>query len=384
VVSAQIALSLMLLVGAGLLIRSFQELLAVQPGFQPEHVLTARVNLPGSGYEGPQRTAFFQQAIQELQAMPEVRSASAVDFLPFSGPAVGTSFLIEGRPTPLAGQVPMTTVRTVLPGFFPTMGIALLRGREFEERDTAETRRVYVVSEAMVREHFPSQDPLGQRIVVQLNDEVPGEIIGVVADIKDSTLDGEARPTVYYVHTQMQRSFMTLVVRATGDPSGIGKALTSVIQSLDPNQPVADVRVMDEVIARTNSQRRFQTWLLTAFAALALGLATIGVYGVMSYSVVQRTHELGVRMAIGAERGDVLWLVLRQGMFIAGAGLVLGIGGAFAVTRAMSSLLYNVAPTDPLTFALVALLLAATAALAMYVPARRATKLDPMVVLRYE
>jgi putative ABC transport system permease protein len=384
VVSAQIALSLMLLIGAGLLIRSFEQLLAVQPGFEPEQLLTARVNLPRSQYEGPQRSAFFREAIERIAGLPEVRSASAVSALPFSGPAVGTGFRVQGRPEPAAGEGPTTTVRSVFPGFFQTMGIRLLRGREFDQRATADTPRVYVVSEALARAHFPNQDPLGQRIIVQLFDEIPGEIIGVVADIKDSSLDGESGPAVYYVHPQLAFNSMTLVLRAAGEPAGLDRELTNIIHELDSNLPVSDVRVMDEVISRTNAERRFQTWLLTGFAVLALALATIGVYGVMSYSVAQRTHELGVRMAIGAQRSDVLRLVLRQGMIIAGAGLVLGLGGAFAVTRAMSSLLYNVTPTDPLTFGFVALLLAATAALAMYVPARRATRVDPMVVLRYE
>ncbi len=383
-VMAEVALSLLLLIGAGLLIRSFQRLTAVNPGFQTENLLTARVTLPGSQYQPAQRVAFFRQAVERIATLPGVRSASAVSWLPFGGMRSATGFIIEGRPKPAPGERPVTDVRTVLPNYFRTMGIPLLRGRDFTERDTAEAPRPFVINQALAQKYWQNEDPIGKRIAVHMGDAVLGEIVGIVADIKDQTLDGQILPTVFYPHSHLTYSGMTLVVRATGDVSGLARSVTGVVRSLDPNQPVADIRTMNEVLAASVSRQRFNMLLLVVFAGLAAILAAVGIYGVMSYAVAQRTHEIGVRIAIGAQRGDVLRLVLRQGLMLAAGGAALGLAGAVALTHLMEALLYGVKPTDPWTFATVTALLMAVALFAAYLPALRATRVDPMEALRYE
>jgi len=383
-VVAEISLSLVLLIGAGLLIRSFARLTAVNPGFETGRLLTARVTLPGRNYQPQQRVAFFRDAIQRLKALPGVRSVSAVSWLPFGGRRSATGFNIEGRPKPGPGENPVTDVRTIHPNYFRTMGIPLLRGRDFTERDTAEAPRTFVINQALTRKYWPNEDPIGQRIAVFMGDQVFGEIVGIVADIKDQTLDANVLPTVFYAHPHLTYGSMTLVVRATGDPAALAKAVTGVVRSLDPNQPVADIRAMEEVLSETVSRQRFNMLLLMVFAGVAVALAAVGVYGVMAYSVAERRHEIGVRMAVGARQGDVLRLVLGQGLLLALAGAALGLAGAAALTRLMASLLFEVKPTDPLAFAAATLVLAAVALLACYLPARRASRVDPLTALRYE
>ena len=384
-VALEVALSLVLLIGSGLLIRSFVQLTGVNPGFQPENLLTARVLLPGSQYDGRKRVDFFQRALQRIEPLPGVRAASAISFLPFGDLRSATGFTIQDRPEPAPGQRPVTDVRVVHPNYFRTMGTPLLKGRDFDRRDTPDSPRVFVINQALARKYWPDEDPIGKKISVAMDDENPyGEIIGIVADVKDQKLDADVLPTVFYPHAHLQMSIMSVVVRIAGDPAPVAQALTQVIRSLDPNQPVAEVRLMEEVISASVLRQRFNMVLLAVFAGTALVLAAVGIYGVMSFFVTQRTHEMGIRMALGARRGDVLGLVLRQGMAVALIGVALGLSGAFVMTRALSSLLFSVKATDPITFSGVSLLLALVALAAIYFPARRATKVDPMIALRYE
>ncbi|HWS54266.1 MAG TPA: ABC transporter permease [Pyrinomonadaceae bacterium] len=385
-VVTEVALALVLLVGAGLMLKSFARLQSVSPGFEPEGVLTMRVVLPGSKYNEPQKvTAFFRQAVERLRSLPGVESAAAVSFLPLTGPAAATRFNITGRPEPPPEQNPVTDVRVTDENFFRVMRIPLLRGRTYDEREAMEARRVVVVNEALARKYFPGEDPIGQRILVRMRpDQEPTEIVGVVGDVKHKGLDAEANPTVYWPHPELPYNGMSLVVRAKGDPATLGAAAQREIQALDPEQPVADVRTMTQWMAESIGRARFSAQLLAVFAVLALVLATVGIYGVISYSVTQRTHELGVRIALGAQRSDVLRLVVGQGLALAAIGLATGLAGAFGLTRLMRSLLYEVSTTDPLTYAGLSLFLLLVALAACYIPARRATKVDPMEALRYE
>ena len=384
-VIVEVALSLFLLIGAGLLIRSFSALTAVDAGFQPDHLLTARVLLPGTRYPVPRRIAFFQQALARFEALPGVRSASAINFLPFGGDGSATKFDVQGRPPARPGEYLTADVRVVEPNYFRTLGIPIVRGRDFAARDSAEAPRVFLISQALARKYFPQEDPIGKRISVAMDDTNPfGEIVGIVGDIRDSALEREPTPTVYYPHPHLVYPFMTFVVRTAMDPAAAAGGITGVIRALDPNQPVAEVRLMDDVIANSLARRRFNMLLLAVFAGLALVLAAVGIYGVMSYAVTQRTQEIGVRMAIGAQQRDVLRMILRHALAIAAVGLALGVAGALLLTKAMAGLLYAVKPADPVTFAIVPGLLLAVAAAAAWLPARRAARVDPLVALRHE
>ncbi|MBA3438660.1 MAG: ABC transporter permease [Pyrinomonadaceae bacterium] len=385
-VVAEVALALVLLVSAGLLIKSFMRLQAVDAGFDEKNILTMRVTLPASKYpEENQRIRFFKQTVERLETLPGVRSVGAISFLPFTGPGAATSFTIEGRPAPAAGDSPVTDVRVTDDNYLRTMNIALLRGRTFTEQEATEKRGVVVINEAMVRKYFPGEDPIGKRIIVNMSDTPePTEIIGVVRDVKQQTLDEEVKAMVYWPHPQLAYSSLTLVMRTESDPLSLATAARRGIQAIDQDQPIADVRTMEQWLATSIARARFNTLLLGLFASVALLLAAIGIYGVMAYSVTQRTHEIGIRMAFGAEGRDVLRLVLGQGMTLVAIGIALGLLGAFAATRVLASLLYGVSATDPMTFTIIPLLLVTVAFIANYIPARRATKVDPMVALRYE
>jgi putative ABC transport system permease protein len=385
-VVAEVGLALVLLVGAGLMIKSFLRLQAVDPGFDAANLLTMRVQLPAAKYpEEAQRVAFFRQAAAEFRTLPGVRSVSAVSALPFADLGAATSFFVEGRPAPPPGAEPGTDVRVVDEEYFRTMNIPLVAGRTFTAQEGAEDRKVAVINEAMVRRYFPGENPIGQRISVEMWDEPhPTEIIGVVGDARYKELEGELRPMVYFTHPQLVYSSMTLILRTTGEPERLGPAARQRILAIDKDQPVADIRTMESWLAESIARTRFGTLLLGAFACLALTLAAAGIYGVMSYSVAQRQSEIGVRMALGARALDVLRLVIGQGLALVLAGVVLGLLGALALTRVIASLLYGVSATDPLTFGIIVLLLTLVSIVACFIPARRASRVDPLVALRYE
>jgi putative ABC transport system permease protein len=383
-VISEVALALALLIGAGLLIRSFSRLQSVDPGFNANNMLTMRVSLPGRKYQQDrQRIDFFRQAVERIQALPGVESAGAVRFLPFAGPYAGTGMEIEGRPKTLPGQRTITGVVVSDKYYFQTMQIPLKRGRSFTDQEATEMRHVVIVNESFVRKYFANEEPLGKRTVINMKDDnQPCEIIGVVGDSKHSGLDAEVEPVSYWPHPELAYSGMTFVIRTKGDASTVAAAARGVIQSMDPQQPVADVQTMASLLSKSVARARFNTLLLAIFAGVALLLAAVGIYGVMAFSVEQRTHEIGVRMALGARRGDVVALVLRQGMTLAVAGVGVGLVGSFLLTRFLKTLLFNVEATDPLIFTGLALALIAVSALACYIPARRATRVDPMTALR--
>ena len=385
-VVAEVALALVLLIGAGLLIRSFARLQAVDPGFNASNLLTMRVSLPGRKYDNDEkRLTFFRQALERMQTLPGVESVGAVSFLPFAGPGAGTSVEIEGRPKLPPGQSLTTGVLVTDLHYFRTMQIPLKRGRLFTEQEATEMRHVVVINEAFANKHFPNEEPLGKRITIAMkNENLPCEIIGIVADSKFTTLDSPVEPMSYWPHPELAYSGMTLVLRTKGDAASMANPARETIRALDSEQPVSDVRTMESLLAKSVSRARFNTLLLAVFALVALLLAGVGIYGVMSYSVAQRTHELGIRMALGARQNDVLQLVLRQGMKLSLLGVAIGLGAAFGLTRLLTTLLFGVQATDPLTFAGIALLLTGIALLACYLHARRETKVDPMIALRYE
>ncbi|HVG21877.1 MAG TPA: ABC transporter permease [Blastocatellia bacterium] len=386
-VVGEVALALVLLASAGLLVKSFARLQKVDAGFNADNVLTMVVRLPGGKYrEDQQMVAFFRQARERIAALPGVSSVGMVNFLPlYGGLGSNTGFTIEGRPTPPPGQELGTNVRVSDRGYFGAMGIPLLRGRNFTDLEDSEARHVVLISEAMARQRFPGEDPIGKRIRVMMFEKPnPTEIIGVVGDVRYDSLTDEAEPTVYFPHPELTYEFMTLVIRTTGDPSEMAPAVRGELRAIDPDQPVSDLRTMNQVMSDTVGRARFNTLLLGLFAGLATLLAAVGIFGVMNYSVTLRAHEIGIRMALGAQPGGVLMLILRQGLALTLAGIVIGLAGGLALTRVLSGLLFGVGATDPTTFAVMVLLLAVVSLVACYIPARRATRVDPLIGLRYE
>ncbi len=385
-VVVEVALALMLLIGAGLFIRSFARLQAVDPGFNAENVLTMKVGLPGRKYDTERkRIDFFREAIARMQALPGVESAGATSFLPFVVPHAGTTVEIDGRPKLPPGQGLSTGVIVTDANFFRTMQIPLKRGRLFSGQEATDMRHVVVINEAFARKHFPGEDPLGKRLVIYMKDDnQPCEIIGIVGDSKHLNLDAEIEPVSYWPHPELTYNTMTFVIRTKTDTASVVAAARNVVRTLDPEQPVADVFTMDSLIGKSVGRSRYITLLLTIFSVVALILAGVGIYGVMAYSVAQRTHEIGVRVALGAQARDILRLVVKRGMTLALLGAAIGIVASLVLTRFMKNLLYDISATDPLIFAGVPVLLVLIALLACYLPARRATKVDPMIALRYE
>jgi putative ABC transport system permease protein len=386
-VVSEIALAVVLLASAGLLIKSFMRLQQVDRGFNTDNILTMVVRLPEAGYsQDPQIVNFFVQALERIRSLPGVRSAGVINFLPlYGGLGSATGFKIEGRPEPLPGQGPSTDVRVVDAGYFETMGIPLLRGRNFSKLELREPRRVILINEALARKHFANEDPIGKRLdVAMFENPIWCEVVGVVGNVRYDSLIDESPAAVYFAHPDLAYSFMTLVIRTDGDPASIAPAAQREIRGLDANQPVSDVRTMDQVMSEWVSRSRFNTLLLGLFAALATMLSAVGIFGVMNYSVALRTRELGLRLAVGAQPRQVLLLVLKQGLVLTVLGLVVGLAAAFALTRLLSGLLFGVEAVDASTFTTISLLLVVVSLLACYLPARRAMRIDPLRALRYE
>ena len=386
-VLAEIALALVLLVGAGLLARSFLRLRGVDTGFNARNVLTMRVALPGARYnDDAKRINFFTQALERMQTLPGVEGAGAINYTPFLGLGTRTGFDIEGRPRPLPDQpIGSTGVCVTDQNFFRALQIPLKRGRLFTEQEVREKRNVVVINEALAKKYFANEDPLGRRLIIPLRPPtVPTEIIGIVGDVKHTGLDQPAEPMSYWPIAQEPYPFMTFVLRTRGDAAAVAAAVRHVVQTLDPQQPVGEVRTLASLVGDSIARQRFNTLLLAVFAVVALLLSAVGIYGVMSHAVAQRTHEVGIRAALGATAADILRLVLKQGMKLTLLGLAVGLLAAVALTRLIKNLLFSVGVTDPLTFVALPLLLASVALLACYLPARRAAKGDPMVALRCE
>jgi len=384
----EIALALVLLVGAGLLIQAFLRLRALDVGVNPENVLTLRTMLPRNKYgELPKRDAFYRQVVERVRALPGVVSAGYTTAMPLTWKGGTNGFSIEGR-----GQGPGQDAqsRQVSAGYMETMGVKLRQGRFLDERDDAQAQPVAVINETMARQFWPGEGALGKRFKLgPFDSQNPWvTVVGVVGDVKEMGLEAPAKAEMFFPYQQLPRMLWNmprdLAVRTTGDPMSVAAAARQAVWSVDRNQPVSNVRTMNEILAEEVAQRRIGMTLLAAFAALALALASLGIYGVLSYSVAQRRQEIGVRMALGAGRKDVMRMVLADGMRLAAAGVAVGLGVSFALTRLMAGLLFGVSASDLRTLAGVTLLLTLVALVACYIPARRATKVDPMIALRYE
>ena len=381
-VVAEVALSLMLLIGAGLLIKSFLRLQQMDLGFNPENVLAVQLELPDTTYpEERQQTAFFQEALARLGSVPGVKSVGATTGLPLTLNLSGSDFRIEGHPDPPAGQEMIIEKRSVSPGYFGTLGIPLLKGRDFSDRDKSDAPAAAIINAELARVYFPNEDPINKRISFDDRQSYIS-IVGIVGDVKQRGLDSNAKPEVYFPYLQAASPSMNIVVRTTSSPLGAVASVKSQIQTIDKNLPIDDAETMQQLLSESTSGRRFNTLLLSLFAMLAVMLAMVGIYGVMSYSVTQRTHEIGIRIAVGAQTSDVFRIVIGQGMLLALIGVGLGLVGAFALTRLMTTMLFGVEPTDSLTFISLAALLIGVGLVACYVPGRRATRIDPLVALR--
>jgi putative ABC transport system permease protein len=384
-VIVETAMALVLLVGAGLLIRSFVMLLDVNPGFDPSHTLTMKVTIPSSHYKTPdQQRAFFDDLFQRLDALPGVQAAGGISFLPLNGMGAATAFEIVGQPNPPSGQEHVADVRVVTHDYFKAMGIPLRRGRMFDLRDTGASARKVIVNETLARRHFPNEDPIGKRLVIWWNDKGEDEIVGVVGDVRDSALETEPRAMTYWPPARFAYPFMTVAIRTAGDAKATVPAAAAALHQIDSDVAAADVRTMHDVVDVSLAQRRLTMLLLAVFAGMALLLAAVGIYGVISYAVTQRTQEIGIRMALGAQRGDVLSMVVRQALVLAGTGILIGAAGAMLLTGLMRNLLFGIRPSDPVTYAVVAGVLAVVAASAASIPGFRATRVDPVIALRAE
>lgn len=384
-VIAEVALAAVLLVGAGLLGRSLQRLLEVDLGMQTEQVLTLRLTLAGPQYqEVAALRNFINALLPRLESLPGVRSAGGVMYLPLSGEKIGHTFSIDDRPPWREGEEPSNDLRPIAGDYFGTLGIPLLRGRTFNDRDTENSPPVFIINQELARQHFPDRDPIGKRISYEWDSVISGEIVGIVGSIREMGPTEKPAAAIYVPFAQMPMTRMTMLVRADGDPLGLVSAVRAAVRETDPNQPVADIRSLDQVAGDTVARPRLNLYLLGGFAGVALLLAALGIYGVVSYSVTQRREEIGVRVALGAQRGDVLGLILRQGMGLTVVGLLIGILSALFLTRLMATMLFGIGASDPLTLAGVSAFLAAVALLATCLPAWRAARVDPTVALRVQ
>jgi len=380
---SEVALALILLIGTGLLLRSFSQLQSVNPGFNPDHVLTMEISLPDARYPDPQKAAFFAQLLDRVRSLPGVEAAGAIGHLPLGGDIESYAMQVEGR-APLPNEYANPDCHVVMPGYFEAMKIPLIEGRFFAERDNLQSPHVVVINDVVARNAFPHENPIGRHLGMGFNG-FSGEIIGVVRHTSHLTLDAAPVEEVYTSYLQAPFwNQLSLTVRTTSEPLALAQPIQELVHSLDQDEPVAKIRTMSDVADASVGAPRFRTVLLGTFGLTALLLGAIGLYGVTSYSVTRRVHELGVRMALGATRSQVILLVLKESLQLTLAGLAIGLVGALALTHLLSSMLYEVGPTDPLTLAGVSVFLAAIALLASYLPAQRATKIDPMVALRYE
>ena len=392
-VAAEVALSLVLLVSAGLMVRSLLAMQNVDPGFRTDHLLTMRLAMADRRYPGAaQVRSFYRQALEKARAIPGVRAASISLGLPLQGASFGMPFQIASHPQVPISEAPGEAYELVSADFFQTMGITLRKGRFFTERDDEHGPPVSIVNESFVRKYLAKEDPLSQRLLVEelitgkteLGPPIAWQIVGVIADAKFGGMNSSDVPVIYVPVMQSPWPGGTLALRTAVEPLSVTKAARVALAQLDPDMPVTSVKSMDQIVVDSMSQSRTQTWLIGAFAAVALALAALGIYGVVSYSVAQETHDIGVQLALGASAGDVLKSVLGRNMLLAGAGLLAGLAASFALTRVLSSLLFNVKATDPWTFVAVSLLLTLVVVVAGFIPARRATRVDPVAALRFE
>ncbi len=389
-IAGQIALSIVLLIGATLLMKSFAHLRSVDPGFQSANLLTMKISLPLRRYDTDQkRNTFFREFVSRVDAVPGARNAAVVMSLPTVSDWLGTNVLVQGQPMLDGAHQPRSRVQSVTPGYFRTMEIPLRQGREFTARDNSpDAQPVVIINESFARRFWPAyprgQSPIGQHLREGIDHTAWMEIVGIVADVHEGDLSANSGPETYVTNVVHSPQTAYLVVRAAGDPMSYAGVIRKQVLAVDRSQPVSEVRTMEQVLNATLGQRRLTMWLLGAFAGVALLLAVIGIYGVIAYSVEQRTQEVGIRMALGAQRADILRLVVGQGLVLTAAGVGLGLFGAFTLTRVMKGLLFGVSATDPATFVGVALLFVAVALVASYLPARRAARIDPMMALRME
>src|SRR5215831_14419253 len=385
-VIGEVAVSFVLLIGAGLLINSFVHLRNLHPGFRADHLLTMKVDLSEVKYPGgDRRAAFFDEVIRRVRALPGVQSAAVAGNLPLTYNGDSTSVSVEGIPDPPPDQQLDVIFRAIGPGYFNTMGIPIIRGHDFTDHDNANSKDAVIISEKTAQHFWPGQDPIGKRLKPGLgkSDSPWREVIGVVKDVRQNDLVAPPKMQMYFTYRQLKNlAPNALVVRTSIEPVSLGGSVRDAIWSVDKDQTVADIDSMNHIVAESVARQRFSMLLLGLFAALALLLASVGIYGVMSYSVAQRTREIGIRIALGARRTDVLQMTVMQGLKLVGAGMVLGLAAAFLLTRVMTSLLYGISATDPRTFAGISLVLFAVAILASYIPALRATKVDPIIALR--
>ncbi|HYK22875.1 MAG TPA: FtsX-like permease family protein, partial [Pyrinomonadaceae bacterium] len=384
----EVALSVVLLAGAGLLFRSFLRLQSVNTGFNSEHVLTATLTPSGPTYSNEAGYAkFYSQLLEKLSTAPGVQAAGVINTLPLDGGPT-TGFRVEGRPVTTPDKWPMVNYRAVSPNYFRAMGIPVLQGRAYTDRDGADAPNVMIVNQKLAQEIFPEEDPVGKRItfgnVDKKQQPVWFEIVGVVANVRSLELREEPTPELYFSASQDPWGTMSLVVRSSVEPGSLSASLRQIVNEVDRSVPVSDVKTMDHVVSESITQPRFNLFLLALFSTVAMLLSAAGIYGVTAYTVTQRTHELGIRLALGAQVSDVLKMILGQGMAVIGVGLVIGLASAFALMRLLRSLLFGVGENDPVTFVAISVMLLLVALLACYFPARRATKVDPLVALRYE
>ena len=388
---SEIALAMVLLAGAGLLLRSFERLSQVSPGFAADHLLLADIVRSPSAYRDPNlRLGFFDRLFEQVSALPGVRSVGGVSFLPVTGTGSAFHFNIQGRPPKSPQEYTISNYRVVSAGYFRALGVRLLAGRWLEDRDREQAPDVVLVNSSFAKTYFANQSPLGQHIQLGATPDasIPWmEVVGIVGDVKQS-LASESSTEIYVPYRQADKVLpvfaMSLVVRTMGDPLVQAGAIRAIARGLDPNQPITGIRTMEQNISQSVTEPRFRTILLAIFAGIALALAGVGIFGVMAYSVVQRTRELGVRISLGASRGLIFQLVLRRGLRLTLLGLVIGLAVTFALTRYLSSLLFNVPSYDPLTLVCVTAGLLVVSVIACYLPARRATLVDPIVALRQE